>query len=161
MPLERLEALVGPIELPPLPAPGAGPGPDARPGQAPETEAEAAAAQEPGSVPESPGQLPQHYAPRTPLELLPSAGSAARHVRRAPGERVGLLAFTPPADADRFAAVEVLSERGDLGVAAQRLFGALRQLDRLGLDRIVAEPCPETGLGRAIMDRLRRAAARG
>ena len=44
--------------------------------------------------------------------------------------------------------------------AAARLFAALRRLDALGLDRILAEPCAETGLGHAIMDRLRRAAAR-
>lgn len=146
VPLEALEALVGPIDIALYAEAAAGPA------GAPDVDS--------GVVPESPGQLPQHYAPRTPLELLPSAGSPARLARRAPGERVGLLAFTPPPDAGRFAAVEVLSEDGDLPTAAQRLFRALRRLDSLGLDRIVAEPCPETGLGRAIMDRLRRAAAR-
>jgi L-threonylcarbamoyladenylate synthase len=40
-----------------------------------------------------------------------------------------------------------------------RLFAALRRLDALGLRRIDAEPCDEEGLGRAIMDRLRRCAA--
>jgi L-threonylcarbamoyladenylate synthase len=56
--------------------------------------------------------------------------------------------------------VEVLSPAGDLREAAHRLFGAIRRLDAAGLDRIVAEPCAEAGLGLAIMDRLRRAAAR-
>ena len=41
-----------------------------------------------------------------------------------------------------------------------RLFYALRQLDEAGLDEIVAEPVPERGLGLAIMERLRRAAAK-
>ena len=58
-----------------------------------------------------------------------------------------------------FVAVETLSEDGDLRVVATRLFAALRRLDEAGLDGIVAERVPEEGLGRAIMERLRRAAA--
>ena len=57
--------------------------------------------------------------------------------------------------------MEVLSPDGAKGTAAARLFAALRRLDAAGLDRILAEPCDEAGLGHAIMDRLRRAAARG
>ncbi|RLA97994.1 MAG: L-threonylcarbamoyladenylate synthase type 1 TsaC, partial [Deltaproteobacteria bacterium] len=57
-----------------------------------------------------------------------------------------------------YAAVEVLSERGDLVEAAYRLFSALRRLDRAGVEVIYAERVPEVGLGRAIMDRLRKAA---
>jgi L-threonylcarbamoyladenylate synthase len=56
--------------------------------------------------------------------------------------------------------VEVLAPDGAAATAAARLFAALRRLDALGLDRILAEPCEETGLGHAIMDRLRRASAR-
>ena len=56
------------------------------------------------------------------------------------------------------AAVEILSEKGDLREAAANLFAAIRRLDAQRLDLIIAEPVPETGLGRAIMDRLRRAA---
>ena len=55
--------------------------------------------------------------------------------------------------------VEYLSASGDLREAAARLFAVLRGLDEAGLDLIVAEPVPEEGLGRAIMERLRRAAA--
>ena len=54
----------------------------------------------------------------------------------------------------------MLAPDGAVETAAARLFAALRRLDALGLDRILAEPCAETGLGHAIMDRLRRAAAR-
>ncbi len=102
--------------------------------------------------PAAPGQLPSHYAPRTPLypadaNHLPTNG------------RVGLLALHPPADADAFAAVEVLSPRGDLCEAAANLFAALHRLDALGLDAIVAESMPNEGLGVAINDRLQRAAA--
>jgi L-threonylcarbamoyladenylate synthase len=61
---------------------------------------------------------------------------------------------------DGFAAVEVLSRDGDLREAAIHLFAALHRLDALGLDRIVADTVPETGVGLAIMDRLRRASGK-
>ena len=54
----------------------------------------------------------------------------------------------------------VLAPDGELHTAASRLFGALRTLAALEVDIILAEVLPETGLGRAINDRLRRAAAR-
>ncbi len=106
--------------------------------------------------PQAPGQLTRHYATRTPLEVLEAAdpGAAPR-----PGERVGLLAFTMPESSGQYAAVEVLSPSGDLRTAAANLFAALHRLDKLRLDRLVAHPVPEYGLGIAIMDRLRRCAA--
>ncbi len=108
-----------------------------------------------GAAPRAPGQLPSHYAPRTPLRLL---GSAAG---RAPsGSKIGLLAFTPPASevAESFAALEVLAPSGDLREAAARLFAALHRLDGAGVEVIWAEPVPAAGVGVAIVDRLRRAA---
>ena len=99
----------------------------------------------------APGQTPGHYAPRTPLGF---AGEGADT-----GGRVGLLAYRAAPAGGRFAAVETLSGSGDLPEAATRLFAALRRLDEAGLDRILVEPVPEQGLGRAIMERLRRAAA--
>ncbi len=107
---------------------------------------------EPSGPPSAPGGLPSHYAPRTRLVLDPRPGTAS-------GLRQGLLAFQGEPGVGEFAAVEILSPAGNLREAAASLFGALRRLDRLGLDQIVAEPVPEQGLGRAIMDRLRRAAA--
>jgi len=106
--------------------------------------------------PLAPGRLARHYAPRTPLTLLsdtPPSASAAR--------RSGWVGLRPPPDAARYAAVEPLSPSGDLREAAAQLFAALRRLDALGLERIFAEPVPAVGLGRAINDRLRRAAAGG
>ena len=63
------------------------------------------------------------------------------------------------APADPYSAVEILSSRGDLREAAANLFACLHRLDRSGTDMILAEPVPEEGLGAAIMDRLRKAAA--
>lgn len=102
----------------------------------------------------SPGTLLQHYAPRTPLVVMPDAAAIESN------GRLGLLAFQRPVDPSRFAAVEVLSPDGDLCEAAARFFAALRRLDAAGLELIVAEPFPEEGLGRALNDRLRRAAHR-
>jgi len=102
--------------------------------------------------PQAPGNLPQHYAPRTPLVL------GDRTHFSAPGKRAGLLTLSN-SDAKAFAAVEVLSASGDLREAATKLYSAMRALDAAGVDIILAEPVPETGLGRAINDRLRRASS--
>lgn len=109
-----------------------------------------------GATMSVPGQSARHYATRTPVTILNSPGAwPVPHGR----ERAGLLTMSEPRELPgQFHAVEVLSPTGDLREAAQYLFAALRRLDALGLDRIYAEPCVETGLGLAIMDRLRRCA---
>ena len=61
----------------------------------------------------------------------------------------------------KFKHIEVLSKKGDFREAAANLFSAIRRLDALDLDLILAEAVPEAGLGRAIMDRLRRATSKG
>jgi L-threonylcarbamoyladenylate synthase len=110
-----------------------------------------------GNVIVAPGQLPTHYAPRTPLRLI----TDPRAFSHPPNQRVGLLAWRTPGEAERFAAVRVLSPKGDPVEAAANLFRFLRELDALKLDLIEAEEVPEQGLGAAIMDRLRRASAKG
>ncbi|RDD60694.1 L-threonylcarbamoyladenylate synthase [Ferruginivarius sediminum] len=96
----------------------------------------------------SPGRLASHYAPGCPLRL--------NATRAEPDE--GLLAFGP--DVPAGAAVTCnLSPSGDLREAAARLFACLHELDRPELTAIAAMPIPEEGLGAAINDRLRRAAA--
>ncbi len=96
----------------------------------------------------SPGMLASHYAPSAPLRL--------NAVDARPGE--ALLAFGPHAPAG-FTEVALLSRRGDLVEAAANLFAMLRRLDRPCFAGIAVMPIPERGLGRAINDRLRRAAA--
>lgn len=100
-----------------------------------------------------PGQLPQHYAPRTPIQVA-RPDEVPKELRK----QWGYLAFRDVPKG--FKIVKVLSPTGDLREAAAHLFEALHQLDRLGLPAIYAEPVPEEGLGRAIMDRLRRATVR-
>lgn len=96
-----------------------------------------------GPLPNAPGQLASHYAPKGTVRL--------NAVEIDAGET--LLGFGP------VAATVNLSESGDLVEAAAGLFAALHRLNALGADRIAVSPIPETGLGRAINDRLRRAAA--
>lgn len=108
----------------------------------------------------APGQLASHYAPRTPLVLFDGGGYPPGFT---PGARVGLLGFRRdrfPLPGGPFAAVEHLTATGDLRQAAANLFACLRRLDEAGLDLLAAEKVPETGLGVAINERLRRAAAR-
>jgi len=105
-------------------------------------------------APIAPGQLPAHYSPRTRLAIVRDA-----HHPPAVSD-AALLAFRTPPRSLRYAAVEVLSPSGDLREAAANLFSALHRLDEAGVAIIYAEAVPEEGLGRAIMDRLRRAAAK-
>jgi L-threonylcarbamoyladenylate synthase len=106
--------------------------------------------------PLSPGRLPKHYAPRTPIVI--------EEWKENPGtyqdKKVGLLAFQEVKTSFPVHHAEWLSPRGDLREAAANLFAALRRLDALNLDLILAEAVPAVGLGRAIMDRLRRASKR-
>jgi L-threonylcarbamoyladenylate synthase len=101
-----------------------------------------------GGAIEAPGQLASHYAPRAALRL--DAGAVAADE--------ALLAFGPNPPAGARAALN-LSPSGDLAEAAANLFAMLRTLDARGPERIAVMPIPEIGLGLAINDRLRRAAA--
>jgi L-threonylcarbamoyladenylate synthase len=100
--------------------------------------------------PVAPGQLASHYAPRAAMRL------DATTVR--PGE--ALLAFGPelPAGVGNAACIINLSPVGDLVEAAANLFAALRAIDGAA-ETIAVVPIPTEGLGEAIADRLRRAAA--
>lgn len=105
------------------------------------------------SNPAAPGMLKSHYAPRKPMILLEKTPWPDEK------RRIGLLTLRRRTDLPEHALQIVLSETGDLAEAAQNLFAALRTLDQADIDLIVAESLPEEGLGRAINDRLRRAAA--
>ncbi|MCU0821540.1 MAG: L-threonylcarbamoyladenylate synthase [Spirochaetes bacterium] len=104
--------------------------------------------------PEAPGRLPSHYSPRTPLVIIINPDEAAG----CDLNNAGFLAFDTPEIRLPFKTMEVLSPEGNLRAAACNFFSSLHRLDSAGLDIIYAEAVPEKGLGRAIMDRLRRAA---
>ncbi|MDD3845509.1 MAG: L-threonylcarbamoyladenylate synthase [Syntrophorhabdaceae bacterium] len=100
---------------------------------------------------ESPGELPYHYAPTKPLRLV-NGPSDIGH------EASSYLAFQEPAEPVRSKHVRVLSPSGDLREAASNFFSALIELDSDDVDVIYAEKLPERGIGRAVMERLRKAA---
>lgn len=106
---------------------------------------------EAGPTPLAPGMLASHYAPRARVRL-----NATSFL---PGEAALLFGAEPPKSANEAHATLNLSKSGDLVEAAAHLFSSLRQLDASGAATIAVSPIPETGLGEAINDRLRRAAA--
>lgn len=112
-------------------------------------------AEKSSSNPKAPGMLESHYAPRIPLSL--NAEYALRH--NIPAKQTAALrfsAFLPNVpEANQF----VLSAKADLEEAARNLFKGLRVLETGNFDVILAEKVPDRGLGKAINDRLARAAA--
>ncbi len=106
----------------------------------------------------SPGTRHRHYAPKAQVIIAsrPQLGEVVRQLAQQ-GRRVGVIATRPLALPP--GTLARLVGRG-LRRYAHELFDALRELDALGCEIIVAEAVPERGLGLAIMDRLRRAAAR-
>lgn len=123
-PLEEIEKVIGPIKIAP-----------------------------PSSKPLAPGQLPHHYAPRTPLLIKQDKLKLPAKLK------VGYLAFCSPPTEISPQKIEILTPSKNLREAAANLFAALHRLDQARVDVIIAEPVPEEGLGRAIMDRLRKAAS--
>jgi L-threonylcarbamoyladenylate synthase len=112
-----------------------------------------------GGLP-SPGMTARHYAPRTKLVLTgPTEKDLADAVREKSDRKVGAMMPT------RWNAVVAAKFDwgvwGDWTVMASRLYAGLRWLDEQQLDVIVAPLPPEEGLGAAIAERLRKAAAKG
>lgn len=104
------------------------------------------------SNPKAPGQLKSHYAPGKKVII----GKMEELLQQYPAHCSGLLTFQQDYNSPyQF----ILSPSGDQEEAAQHLFTALRAFDKMPVDVILAELVPNTGLGRAINDRLRRAAA--
>lgn len=106
------------------------------------------------SDPRAPGMLRSHYAPGKPLYL----GNPIELAETLEGKRVGYLGFMreleflPPKNQ------LLLSKKGDLHEAAVNLFAFMRQFESMPVDVILAERLPDVGLGKAINDRLSRAA---
>jgi L-threonylcarbamoyladenylate synthase len=106
------------------------------------------------SNPQAPGMLKSHYAPRKPFflhdrETIPTASD----------QLTGYLLFDQFIEGIDQKYQRILSPQGDLKEAAHNLFAYLRELDAQPVKRIFAEFVPDVDLGRAINDRLKRAAA--
>jgi L-threonylcarbamoyladenylate synthase len=103
------------------------------------------------SAPRAPGMMTSHYAPATPVRL--------EATDLLPDEALLAFGMFRPSGIDKARAVLNLSPAGDPVEAAANLYRMLRELDALGPRCIAVAPVPEAGLGEAINDRLRRAAA--
>lgn len=110
------------------------------------------------SNPKSPGMLKSHYAPRKPIILGELENLVAEYQLK--GTKFAVLSFSKSFPGIGEDLQLILSEKGDLEEAARNLFSAMRQLDKSNAAVILAEELPEVNLGKAINDRLRRAAAK-
>lgn len=106
------------------------------------------------SRPDAPGMLAKHYSPKIPFVLSEQQKSLSSR------GRIARIVFGPEHSTFDQGDIFNLSEKGDMGEAARQLFGLMRRLDEGPYDLILADLLPEEGLGVAINDRLRRAAAR-
>ncbi|MBX2970873.1 MAG: threonylcarbamoyl-AMP synthase [Cyclobacteriaceae bacterium] len=104
------------------------------------------------SNPLAPGQLKSHYAPGKPLKL----GTLEELLQEYPAHDSGILSFSRDFNSPY---QRILSPSRNMEEAARNLFQFLRDFDKMPIDIILAELLPEEGLGRAINDRLKRAAA--
>ncbi len=100
---------------------------------------------------DSPGQLPYHYAPHRPLTIIKTLDEVKASAS-------SLLLFRTPSKMPVSKHMRILSPDGDLREAAANFFSYLIELDREDADIIYAEQIPEIGLGKAMMERLRKAA---
>jgi L-threonylcarbamoyladenylate synthase len=109
----------------------------------------------------SPGTRSRHYAPRAQV-LLVEQGAAEAALKELSGKRVGVLVYLTRSLSvygEGQGEVIIIQMPRSLKAYARRLFAVLRELDEQGVDVIVVEKLQERGLGRAIMDRLRRASS--
>lgn len=106
------------------------------------------------SNPQAPGMLSKHYSPKKRIEILDETTTLDLIDKKS----TGLLRYNTPIEG--FENQIVLSGKSDLNEAAFRLFDALRQFDKMDIQKVYIELVPEKGLGIAINDRLRRAAAK-
>ena len=105
--------------------------------------------------PNSPGQLKQHYSPKIPLKIFED-----KIPKNIDPDKTGALFFKMNKFRAKFKVEKFLSPEGDLRKAAANLFLFLHEMEKEDIELIIAEAVPDSGLGKAIMDRLERAAAK-
>ena len=112
----------------------------------------------------SPGEYPRHYSPGARVILVENNPSQAEKTlsvalnAKSSGQKIGVMAKQEHADIYGKFDVKVLGPENNGKICASRLFHILREFDAENVDVIVAECIPETGLGLAVMNRLRKAA---
>nr|WP_224753724.1 L-threonylcarbamoyladenylate synthase [Paenibacillus terricola] len=134
--------------------------------QVAEAHKEAAASEQAGAAPRSPGMKYAHYAPRGTMLLVSGKAEAVRdYIQRevaaamARGEVTGVLTYEEHQNYFTADEVVVCGSLEKLETAAQGLYAALREFDVRGVQSIWAEACPSDGIGLALMNRLAKAAA--
>ncbi|NQZ74859.1 MAG: threonylcarbamoyl-AMP synthase [Ekhidna sp.] len=105
------------------------------------------------SNPAAPGMLKSHYSPGRQMIM----GNIEANLKNADRETTGVISYQKEYNVPEGNQV-VLSSVGDLGEAARNIFSALRKMDQSHIELVLAEYLPDEGLGRAINDRLKRAA---
>ncbi len=115
----------------------------------------------------SPGMKYRHYAPKAPLILVEGEGDDQRSQLLAltegfvmQGRKLGLILSQESKAFFSAPVVEILGSRNDPATVARRLFNALRRMDYQGVEVIVVEGFEEKELGKAVMNRLRKAAVK-
>ncbi|ADU32318.1 L-threonylcarbamoyladenylate synthase [Evansella cellulosilytica] len=112
-------------------------------------------------TPKSPGMKYTHYAPDAPLQLIDGSTDFFRKIVEDAinnGKKVGVLVTEENKGLTRANQEVILGKRSDLSTVAQTLYSSLRSFDKNVVDIIFTEVFPETGLGSAIMNRLKKAA---
>lgn len=109
------------------------------------------------TAPEAPGMLAKHYAPKTEFYLTNDLKKLQKVFEN---RKIGILHFSQTFSTPSIVHQEVLSSTKDLDEAAHNLYACIRRLDESGADILIGEYVPEKGIGKAINDRLRRAATK-
>ena len=113
-----------------------------------------------GAVPRVPGDRALHYAPSTPLEIVPSDDLEVRAGEIVARQgKVAVLAMRPPLHTKRFMTWINAGKKSD--TYAHNLYNHLRTLDRAGCERILVQELPQDERWAAILDRLQRASGMG
>lgn len=105
-------------------------------------------------VPEAPGMLNSHYAPKMPLLL----GDIEELINRYAHKKIAVIAYYRNITHPSVLKCYRLSPNKELHEAAHNLFSLMHEAENSGADLIISELLPEEGIGRAINDRLKRAA---
>lgn len=115
-------------------------------------------------TPKSPGQKYRHYSPKAKMEVFVGDGAIDKIYARARSFKdqdlnVGILAFDN--DLDKFEEYFTISlgDKDDLSTMSHMLFAALREMDANSIDIILAEGVSDSGLGKSIMNRMRKSAS--